>query len=65
MGLVQKGINEKQRQRIAKMSMKDLMEGRASVEKAPPTRDEVICKYCKFKATYKFHRCPSCDRVQK
>ncbi len=65
MGLVEKGINEKQRKRMRYMSMKDRMEGAAAQEKTPPSRDEVVCKHCGFKARYKFYRCPECNEVQK
>lgn len=64
MGLVNKGFNEQQRKRMAKMSMKERMEEKAAQERTPPTRDEVKCKYCDFKARYKFLRCPECNRLQ-
>lgn len=31
----------------------------------PPSRDEVVCAKCGFKARYKFYRCPQCDEVRK
>ncbi|HLD49065.1 MAG TPA: hypothetical protein VJB11_01770 [archaeon] len=62
-GLVNKGINEKQRNRMRSMNMKERMEEAANREKIPPTRDENICKYCSFKARYKFHRCPQCGEA--
>jgi len=65
MGVVEKGVNWKQRKRIATMSMKDIMEERANAERSSPTRDEVKCQFCGFKARYKFLRCPQCDEVQK
>jgi lipopolysaccharide biosynthesis regulator YciM len=34
-------------------------------DKNPPSRDEVICKNCGFKARYKFYRCPECNAEQK
>lgn len=31
----------------------------------PPSRDEVVCQKCGFKARYKFVRCPECNEVQR
>ncbi len=64
MGLVRKGDNEKQRKRMATQSMKDLMEDSAAREKTPPSRDEVKCQNCGFKARYQFVRCPQCNSVK-
>lgn len=64
MGVVAKGDNWKQRQKMRYMSMKDRMEEKAAQERPPPTREEVKCKYCGFKARYKFIRCPECNREQ-
>ena len=58
--------NIKARQKLAKGGvMKNFFEDKASQEKTPPTRDEVICKSCGFKARYKFLRCPECNEIQK
>lgn len=57
--------NRKARFRINSQSAKDFFEGRANAEKAAPTRDEVVCQNCGFKARYKFFRCPGCDSEQK
>ena len=65
MGVVAKGDSWKQRKRIATMSMKDRMEGKAAEERTPPTRDEVKCQKCGFKARYQFIRCPECNELQK
>ena len=64
-GLVNKGVNEKQRNRMRSMSMKERMEEAAAREKGEITTSEVICKYCRFKARYKFHRCPQCGKEAK
>ena len=63
MGVSTKASNEKQRQRANKMSMKDYMEGRASAEKPPISRDQKKCIHCGFKAMYSFKRCPECDKA--
>jgi len=65
MGVSTKAAAWKQRKRMNTMSMKDRMEEKAAAERAPPTRDEVTCQHCGFKARYKFHRCPECEEVQK
>ncbi len=57
--------NRVARAKVAKMSMKRLMEEKAEQEKSPPTRDEHNCDNCGFKARYKFLRCPECEAVQK
>ncbi|MBI4167710.1 MAG: hypothetical protein HY515_02020 [Candidatus Aenigmarchaeota archaeon] len=64
MGLVRKGDNEQQRKRMAKMSMRDQMMERAAQERQAPTRDEIKCHSCGFKAHYQFIRCPECNEVQ-
>ena len=65
MGLVRKGDNEKQRKRAATISMKSIMEEKATQEKTPPSRDELTCAKCGFKARYAFIRCPECNEVHK
>ena len=65
MGVSQKAFNYNQRKRIQKMSMKERMEAQANADKPPPTRDEVKCEKCGFKAKYQFVRCPECNEVQK
>ncbi len=57
--------NRRARFRIYSQSMKDLMEEKASQERPPPTRDEIKCQSCGFKARYKFIRCPECNEVQR
>lgn len=64
MGLVQKGINEKQRKQMSKGLGKLWFEERAAQERAPPTRDQVACPHCNFKATYQFLRCPECGKMK-
>ena len=64
MGVVKKGDNWRQRKRIATMSMNEIMENKAIQERTPPTRNEVKCKKCGFKARYQFVRCPECNEVQ-
>lgn len=66
MGLVQKGENEKQRKRMAKLGFKEMMATKydSEIELSPPSRDEVVCKHCGFKARYKFVRCPECSAIQ-
>ena len=64
MGLIKKGENEQQRKRMNKGLGKIFFEERAAQERAPPHRDEVICKHCGFKARYQFIRCPECDAMQ-
>jgi lipopolysaccharide biosynthesis regulator YciM len=63
-----KSVRTKHDNRIARIKIaKGLMnkKTREDIESAPVSRDETKCQKCGFKATYKFHRCPSCDEVQK
>lgn len=64
MGLVRKGDNERQRKRMASMSMKDHMEDAAARDRIPLQNEEKICKKCGFKARYPFIRCPECNEMQ-
>ena len=64
MGVSQKAFNWNQRKRLNTMSMKDRMEGLAAQERAAPTRDEIKCRQCGFRARYAFVRCPECNEMQ-
>ena len=60
-----RAANEKQRTKLAQSGiMKNFFEDKAVLERNPPTKEEVKCQHCGFKARYKFHRCPECDKVQ-
>jgi lipopolysaccharide biosynthesis regulator YciM len=54
-----------QRKRACGQRMTDLMQEKAAQERNPPTRDEVVCQKCGFKARYKFLRCPECGEERK
>ena len=71
MGLVRKGENERQRKKMNKSRYgfsklmtrpENMMEQKDDTVLAPPTRDEVKCEKCGFKARYQFIRCPECGR---
>ncbi len=55
---------EKQRARMLQGLGKLYFEERAAQERSPPTREEVVCPHCGFKARYSFIRCPNCDGVR-
>jgi len=53
----------KARQQMQYMSMKKIMEEKASLDKTPPFTGECICQFCGFKARYQFIRCPQCEKL--
>ena len=61
MGVSQRAANERLRKRIFNTTLS------AKRENLPDnvTREEVTCQKCRFKARYKFYRCPECNEVQK
>src|SRR5262249_49903804 len=63
-GVSQKAFNWKQRKRASTMSMKERMEGQANTEKSAPSRDEICCARCGFRARFGFVRCPECGAAR-
>lgn len=72
--IASRAANKKQRQKMhmSRYGFSKLMvrPENAMVEKddtilSPPTRDEVTCPSCGFRARYQFLRCPECGKQVK
>ncbi|MBI2578343.1 MAG: hypothetical protein HYW26_01385 [Candidatus Aenigmarchaeota archaeon] len=71
--IASRAANRKQRQKMhmskysfSKLMVRpeNMMEER-DIEIAPPSREEMKCLSCGFKARYKFFRCPECNEIQR